>query len=96
MQKLWIKIDQIFPLNSLWSKSTDNSHKQGDDLGNVTEVQLRWRTLAGFSTAAEQKMSGQVTYEKIWQTILMNLNILQMMFELFNGYYGLPDYADEV
>ena len=96
MQKLWIKIDQIFPLNSLWSKSTDNSHKQGDDLGNVTEVQLRWRTLAGFSTAAEQKMSGQVTYEKIWQTILMNLNILQMMFELFNDYYGLPDYADEV
>merc|ERR1712037_945314 len=31
----------------------------------------------GFSTAAEQKMSGQ------------------MMFELFNNYYGLPDYADE-
>ena len=26
----------------------------------------------------------------------MNLNILQMMFELFNNYYGLPDYADEV
>ena len=26
----------------------------------------------------------------------MNLNILQMMFELFNDYYGLPDYADEV
>ena len=25
-----------------------------------------------------------------------NLNILQMMFELFNDYYGLPDYADEV
>jgi len=49
----------------------------GEDLGNVTEVQLRWRTLAGFSTAAEQKMSGQ------------------MMFELFNNYYGLPDYADE-
>ena len=33
---------------------------QGEDLGNVTEVQLRWRTLAGFSTAAEKKMSGQV------------------------------------
>ena len=41
-------------------------------------------------------MSGQVTHEKIWQIILMNLNILQMMFELFNDYYGLPDYADEV
>jgi len=55
----------------------ENLKIQGDDLGNVTEVQLRWRTLAGFSTAAEQKMSGQ------------------MMFELFNDYYGLPDYADE-
>merc|ERR1711936_1133701 len=56
----------------------ENLKIQGsEDLGNVTEVQLRWRTLAGFSTAAEQKMSGQ------------------MMFELFNNYYGLPDYADE-
>jgi len=32
-------------------------------LGNVTEVQLRWRTLAGFSTDAEQKMSGQAMFE---------------------------------
>ena len=83
----------------LWTvcdQNQQNFHKQGDDLGNVTEVQLRWRTLAGFSTAAEQKMSGQVTHEKIWQIILMNWNILQMMFELFNDYYGLPDYADEV
>ena len=80
---LWIKIDWLFP-------------HTGRRLGNVTEVQLRWRTLAGFSTAAEQKMSGQVIHLKIWQIILMNLNILQMMFELFNDYYGLPDYADEV
>jgi len=37
---------------------------EGEDLvGNVTEVQLRWRTLAGFSTDAEQKMSGQAMFE---------------------------------
>merc|ERR1712107_105562 len=32
----------------------ENLKIKGDDLGNVTEVQLRWRTLAGFSTAAER------------------------------------------
>jgi len=41
----------------------DNLKIEVDDVGNVTEVQLRWRTLAGFSTDAEQKMSGQAMFE---------------------------------
>merc|ERR1712192_155667 len=45
-------------------KDTDDNLKiEVDDVGNVTEVQLRWRTLAGFSTDAEQKMSGQAMFE---------------------------------
>ena len=69
-------------------------------MGNVTEVQLRWRTLAGFSTDAEQKMSGQVIFylKKFPARNLVHfLTLLQAMFELYREYYsGPPDYADEV
>ena len=36
-------------------------------MGSVSAVQQRWRTLAGFSTEAEVKMSGQQVFELFYK-----------------------------
>jgi len=36
---------------------------KGEDVGNVESVQLSWRTIEKFTTEAEQKMTGQPTFD---------------------------------
>lgn len=45
----------------------DSLTLQGGNVGSVSAVQQRWRTLAGFSTEAEVKMSGQPVFELFYK-----------------------------